>query len=56
LKFNNQGQEQWCKTFGSNSTNSESGNSIAIDSNADILVAGNFSSTVDFDAGTGSFP
>ena len=56
LKFNNQGQEQWCKTFGSNSTNSEAGNSIAIDSNADILVAGNFSGTVDFDAGTGSFP
>ncbi len=56
LKFNNQGQEQWCKTFGSNSINSEAGNSIAIDSNADILVAGNFSGTVDFDAGTGSFP
>jgi hypothetical protein len=56
LKYNDQGQEQWCKTFGSNSTNSESGNSIVIDSNADILVAGNFSGTVDFDAGTGSFP
>jgi hypothetical protein len=56
LKFNNQGQEQWCKTFGSNSINSETGNSITIDSNADILVAGNFSGTVDFDAGTGSFP
>ena len=55
LKYNNQGQEQWCKTFGSNSINSEAGNSIAIDSNADILVAGNFSGTVDFDAGTGSF-
>jgi hypothetical protein len=56
LKFNNLGQEQWCKTFGSNSTNSETGTSIAIDSNSDILVAGNFSGSVDFDAGTGSFP
>lgn len=55
LKYNDQGQEQWCKTFGSNSINSESGNSIAIDSNTDILVAGNFSGTVDFDAGNGSF-
>ena len=55
LKFNNQGQEEWCKTFGSNSTNSESGNSIAIDSNGDILVAGFFSGSVDFDAGPGDF-
>lgn len=55
LKFNNQGQEEWCKTFGSNSTDSEGGESIAIDSNGDILVAGKFSSSVDFDAGSGSF-
>jgi hypothetical protein len=55
LKFNNQGQEEWCKTFGSNSTNSESGESIAIDSNGDILVAGMFSGSVDFDAGPGDF-
>jgi hypothetical protein len=55
LKFNNQGQEEWCKTFGSNSANSESGNSIAIDSNGDILIAGMYSGSVDFDAGPGDF-
>lgn len=56
LKFNNSGQEQWCKTFGSNSVNSECGKSIAIDQNNNINVCGYFSGTVDFDPGLGNYP
>jgi hypothetical protein len=56
LKFNSLGQEQWCKTFGSNSINSECGKSIAIDQNNNINVCGYFSGTVDFDPGLGNYP
>ncbi|MFN5735666.1 MAG: hypothetical protein ACK444_06435, partial [Flavobacteriales bacterium] len=55
LKFNSLGQEQWCKSFGSNSVNSERGNSIAIDQNNNINVCGYFSGTVDFDPGPSTF-
>jgi gliding motility-associated-like protein len=55
LKFNNQGQEQWCRTLGSNSFLLESGKSIAIDSNGDVLIAGYFAETIDFDTGPGNF-
>lgn len=48
LKFNNLGQEMWCNTYGSNSFNFESGKSIALDANGDILVCGYFSGTVNF--------
>ena len=56
LKFNSLGQEQWCKTFGSNSVNSECGKSIAIDQNNNINICGFFSGTVDFDPGLGNYP
>ena len=56
LKYNSLGQEQWCKTFGSNSVNFERGNSIAIDQNNNINVCGYFSGTVDFDPGLGNYP
>lgn len=56
LKFNSSGQEQWCKTFGSNSVNSECGKSIAIDQNNNINICGFFSGTVDFDSGLGNYP
>lgn len=56
LKYNSLGQEQWCKTFGSNSVNSECGKSIAIDQNNNINICGFFSGTVDFDAGLGNYP
>lgn len=56
LKFNSIGQEQWCKTFGSNSVNSESGKSIAIDQNNNINICGYFSGSVDFDPGLGNYP
>lgn len=55
LKYNSLGQEQWCKTFGSNSVNFERGNSIAIDQINNINVCGYFSGTVDFDPGPGIF-
>lgn len=55
LKYNSSGQEQWCKTFGSNSVNSECGKSIAIDQNNNINVCGYFSGTVDFDPGPSIF-
>jgi gliding motility-associated-like protein len=48
LKFNNLGQEMWCNTYGSNSFNFESGKSIALDANGDILVCGYFAGTVNF--------
>ncbi|NBV92447.1 MAG: T9SS C-terminal target domain-containing protein [Flavobacteriia bacterium] len=54
LKFNNQGQEQWCKTFGS-IQNGEAGKSIAIDQNNNINLCGYFSGNVDFDPGPGIF-
>jgi len=56
LKYNSLGQEQWCKTFGSNSINSECGNSIAIDQNNNINVCGFFSGSIDFDPGLGNYP
>jgi hypothetical protein len=54
LKFNSLGQEQWCKTFGSNQ-NYDCGKSIALDQNNNINVCGYFSGTVDFDPGASTF-
>ncbi len=54
LKFNSLGQEQWCKTFGSNQ-NYDAGKSIALDQNNNINVCGYFSGTVDFDPGPSTF-
>jgi hypothetical protein len=54
LKFNSLGQEQWCKTFGSNQ-NYDSGKSIALDQNNNINVCGYFSGIVDFDSGPNTF-
>ena len=54
LKYNSLGQEQWCKTFGSNQ-NYDSGKSIALDQNNNINVCGYFSGSVDFDSGPNTF-
>lgn len=49
LKLDGDGNFIWAKQFGD--TGLDQGNSIAIDPNGDVLVAGIFSGTVDFDPG-----
>ncbi|MBL0048958.1 MAG: hypothetical protein IPP32_12775 [Bacteroidetes bacterium] len=44
---------QWAKSFGG-ATN-EAGNALAMDQSGNILIAGNFTSTVDFDPGAGIY-
>lgn len=47
LQLNNTGDLNWVNVFGAN--NNESFNAIAYDTNNNIIVTGNFGSTVDFD-------
>ncbi|MGH1384932.1 SBBP repeat-containing protein [Kordia sp.] len=47
LKLDQSGNYVWAKSFGGSS--SDTGNSIALDSNGDVYTTGRFLSTVDFD-------
>ncbi len=52
-KLDSEGNFVWAISIGSNE--SDSGNSIEIDLNDNILITGNFQSSVDFDPGPGIF-
>jgi len=53
LKLDKDGNFVWVHTFGDN--NSDAGNSICLDAEQNILVAGVFGGNVDFDPDTGSY-
>ncbi len=48
-KWDGNGNPQWIKGFGGNTTSIDEGNGIATSTNGDIYVIGNFQGTVDFD-------
>lgn len=52
LKLSGAGGLQWVRTFGA--LNSDLATSVSIDSNDAVYVGGRYSSTVDFDPGTGN--
>lgn len=52
-KLNSNGNFMWAKKF--ESTAEEQGNSLTIDGNGNILITGDYSGTVDFDPGIGTF-
>ncbi|MGB4848851.1 MAG: hypothetical protein WBP41_13080, partial [Saprospiraceae bacterium] len=53
-KYNDAGEFKWVKGFGS-SAYLESGNCIRVDSDQNLVVAGRFSGSVDFDPGPGTY-
>jgi Beta-propeller repeat len=53
-KFNSAGTYQWAKRVGADA--SDYGNSVAVDSSGNVLVAGYFTTSADFDCGTLNSP
>ncbi|SVB62474.1 uncharacterized protein METZ01_LOCUS215328, partial [marine metagenome] len=52
LKLDSSGNYVWAKSFGS--TNTDRGNSVAVDSSGNVYTTGYFNDTVDFDPGAGT--